>query len=147
VTTLRGDVAPPDVFDGDQRTGLVLVHEASDRRWVLSRSFERSGPFVVVAEAADTFSGLVAVREHDPDVLVVDLDLGASAVEVVRLAVSTFPFLAVVALGRWAEPDLIEQALRCGAVGVVSRAAEPAEIVGQVAALLARAGLPTSEPA
>lgn len=145
MTTLRGDVAPPASAEGD-RTGLVLMHEPSDRRWVLSRSLERTG-FEVRAEAADTFSGLAAVRNQAPDALVVDLDLGPEALETCRIAVATFPWLAVVALGRWAEPDLIEQALRCGAVGVVSRAAEPVEIAGQVRALLERAGLPTSEPA
>lgn len=142
MTTLRSD-APPR--SEDERTRLVLVQPHSEDRWVLTRTFERGGRFEVVAEADDLFTGLVAVRDDGPDLVVFDLDVGSDVREAVRLVTAVRPGLPVVLLVHWADPERIEDALRSGALGVVGKEAGPHEVVSQVGSLLSLVSEP--EPA
>ena len=131
---------------------LVLATGAHEGRWVLRRGFERTGLFEVVAEVEDGLGCLTSVREHDPDLVVVDLDgLDPDEVDGLRLVAllgQEQPGLPVIVLTGPADPQRFEQALRSDAVGVVSRDAPVAELVAQVQSLLLDAtGVGYPEPA
>lgn len=55
---------------------VVVVDDEPGIRRILELTLRRSGRYEVVAEAATGEAALVAVREHQPDVVLLDLMLG-----------------------------------------------------------------------
>jgi two-component system, NarL family, response regulator NreC len=113
---------PIDVIIADDHT---VVRDGI--RAVLQRE---GGEFRVVAEAADVPSMIRAVREHQPDLLTLDLTMpGGSSLGALPSCFISHPSLAVAILTMREDPEYARQALRAGARSYVLKEAEPAELL------------------
>jgi NarL family two-component system response regulator LiaR len=84
----------------------------------------------VVADVADGRQALVAVAEHDPDVVLMDLVLPeVDGVEAIRRIASERPNIRVIALTSFLDDDKLFPAVRAGAAGYLLKDVEPAELV------------------
>jgi two-component system, NarL family, response regulator NreC len=89
-----------------------------------------AGEFTVVAEAADIPTMIREVREHEPDLLTLDLTMpGGSSLAALPQCFIAHPTLAVAILTMREDPEYARQALRAGARSYVLKEAEPAELL------------------
>jgi two-component system response regulator NreC len=87
----------------------------------------------VVAEAGDVDSAQRYVRGHQPDVLVLDLNMpGGSSLEAIPGIRAASPETQIVVLTMQDEPAFARQALGAGAIGYVLKEAADSELVEAV---------------
>src|SRR6185436_4639144 len=83
----------------------------------------------VVAEAGDGDEALALLREHRPDVALMDIDMKRmSGLEAMAAAKHEFPDLHVIMLSMHAEKQYVMQALRDGASGYLLKDAATVEL-------------------
>lgn len=58
------------------RISVVLIDDSADVRYLIAVTMQLDGRFDIVGEAESAADGLQAVNEHDPDLVIVDLQLG-----------------------------------------------------------------------
>ena len=108
---------------------VVLADEQPLVRDGLRGLFSATTGITVVAEAGTDGDAVRAVLGHRPDVLVLDLTLGAAVARTVRTEAPETAVLVFTAL----EDDLsIAAALRGGVQGYLAKRAEPADVVRAV---------------
>jgi NarL family two-component system response regulator LiaR len=96
----------------------------------------------VVADVADGRQALVAVAEHDPDVVLMDLVLPeVDGVEAIRRIASERPHIRVIALTSFLDDDKLFPAVRAGAAGYLLKDIEPAELVKAIRTVHSGEGL------
>ena len=96
----------------------------------------------VVADVADGRQALVAVAEHDPNVVLMDLVLPeVDGVEAIRRIVSERPHIRVIALTSFLDDDKLFPAVRAGAAGYLLKDIEPAELVKAIRTVHSGEGL------
>src|SRR3954451_15565095 len=84
----------------------------------------------VVADVEDGEQALVAVREHRPDVVLMDLVMPRmDGVEAIRRIVAERPGTRVVALTSFLDDDKVLPAVRAGAAGYLLKDVGPADLV------------------
>ncbi|MFQ3661356.1 MAG: response regulator transcription factor [Chloroflexaceae bacterium] len=92
----------------------------------------------VVGEAATGAEAVALVREHRPDILIVDLSMpGMSGIDVTRAVVSQVPETRVIVLSMHGDEPHVREALRAGAMAYVlkeSLADDFLHAIAQVAA-------------
>lgn len=118
-------------------TRLVLAEDEALIRLDLKETLEEDG-YEVVGEAADGAEAIALVREHKPDVAVLDIKMpgtdGLTAAKVIieeRLA-------AVVILTAFSQRELIEQARDAGALAYVVKPFHRNELVPAIELAKAR---------
>ncbi len=110
-------------------TGIVLADDEVLLRKALSALLPLEGGITVLAEAEDGAAAVGAVLEHQPDVLVIDLEMpGTDGLEALAQLQRLRPDQTVLMLTRHARPGVLRRALRLGVRGFVSKSAEPAHI-------------------
>jgi two-component system, NarL family, response regulator LiaR len=126
-------------------TAMIRVLVADDHAVVrqgLRTFLELQEDIEVVADAADGRQALVAVAEHDPDVVLMDLVLPeVDGVEAIRRIVSERPHIRVIALTSFLDDDKVFPAVRAGAAGYLLKDVEPAELVKAIRTVHAGEGL------
>jgi two-component system, NarL family, response regulator LiaR len=126
-------------------TAMIRVLVADDHAVVrqgLRTFLELQEDIEVVADAADGRQALVAVAEHDPDVVLMDLVLPeVDGVEAIRRIVSERPHIRVIALTSFLDDDKVFPAVRAGAAGYLLKDVEPAELVKAIRTVYAGEGL------
>jgi two-component system response regulator DesR len=117
-------------------TTVVLADDEALLRKALAALLPLEGEITVLAEAEDGASAVEATLRHQPDVLVIDLEMpgvdGLGAVAEIR---RTLPDQVILMLTRHARPGVLRKALRLGVQGFVSKDAEPAHITSVIATL------------
>ncbi|GAA4856167.1 MULTISPECIES: response regulator transcription factor [Saccharopolyspora] len=117
-------------------TTVVLADDEALLRKALASLLPLEGEITVLAEAGDGEAAVRATLEHEPDVLVIDLEMpgvdGLGAVAEIRRA---RPDQVVLMLTRHARPGVLRKALKLGVQGFVSKSAEPEHISSVIAAL------------
>lgn len=110
---------------------IVLLDDHAIVREGFKRLLEGSREFTVVAEAATIAEALLAIRQHRPDAVVLDLGLGAGAggLELLR-----WPELGAlgcrrVVLSMHDDPALVLRAMDLGAHAFVTKATAPDELL------------------
>ena len=148
------------VGDTDARTRVVIVDDDALVRAGLRMILGGAPDVEVVAEAGDGIAGEAAVREHRPDVVLMDIRMPRrDGLETTRRLVEgtpaegtprgdpadgTSPAPRVIVLTTFDADDMVVQALRAGASGFLLKDTEPRRLVEAVR--LVAAGEPILSP-
>lgn len=96
----------------------------------LRRAFEQTDDLEVVAEAGSAAEALALDRAHQPDVLVVDVNLGdGSGIDVVRQVRALRPHAGLVVLTMYDGDEHLLAALEAGASAFILKQAPADEVV------------------
>src|SRR5262249_8350234 len=108
---------PPALF-----IRLVLIDDHEVVRTGLRMLIESQPGWQVVGEAATASEAQATVAREQPDVVVLDLDLGGrSGLEFLAEVLATAPTARVLILTGVRDPDLHRRAVHLGALGLVMK--------------------------
>ncbi len=100
---------------------IILVDDHKMLREGLRRSLEELG-FAVIAEAGDGEDGVRLAAAMRPDVMLMDVSMpDVDGVEATRRIVERNPDAKVVMLTMHADRDIVDRALKAGAVGYLTK--------------------------
>ena len=112
---------------------IVIADDHSVVRRGLRQLLESEPAIEVVAEASDVDSARRYVRGHQPDVLVLDLNMpGRSTLEAIPEIRAEFPDTQIVVLTMQDEPAYAREALGAGVMGYVLKEAADDELIEAV---------------
>jgi DNA-binding NarL/FixJ family response regulator len=118
------------------KDGLIRLLVVDDHWLVrsgLTSLFANLRHFAVVAEADSAASAVAAVREHQPDVVIMDVRLpDGSGVDACRQIRSEHPSTRVVMLTSFADEDAVVAAILAGASGYLLKQSEPDRLISAV---------------
>lgn len=118
---------------------VLIVDDTPDLRLLLQLSLSRYQGVTVVAEAGDGQQGIDLAREHQPDVVLLDLAMprmdGLQALPVIR---EVAPEARVVVLSGFDESRMATAATSAGAHAYLRKGASPDELIATVASVLGR---------
>lgn len=119
---------------------LVLADDESLTRGAVGALLGLESDIVVVAEAATGDDAVARVREHHPDVAVLDVEMpGRDGAEVAQWIAANEPATRCIILTRHARPGVLRRALAAGAAGFVTKSA-PASVLAEVIRRVHRGG-------
>lgn len=111
------------------RSVVVVDDHPCLRRGLLS-VLASSPQLRVVGEAADGREALAVIRQHRPDIVVLDLLLPhLNGIQVMHALLGELPHLKFVAYSLREEPWFVQEALAAGAARYVSKRRPPSELV------------------
>lgn len=117
---------------------IVLADDHAMIRGGLRRVLESEPDLSVIAEAGDVAVALARTREHQPRIVVLDLNMpGLPTLAAIPRFRQATPASAVIVLTMEANPVYARRALRAGARGYLLKEAAEAELVGAVRSVLA----------
>ncbi len=128
----------PDHGDGHTHDGVraVRVVLAEDHQVVrrgLQLVLDSEPDLSVVAQAGDVAAARALVRQHGPEVLVLDLSMpGGSSLEAIPALRKEAPGTQIVVLTMEDDPALVRAARRAGALGYVLKESADADLVDAV---------------
>lgn len=112
---------------------VLLVDDHAVVREGYRRLLERNAGITVVAEAADAQAAYLKFVEHDPAVVVMDISLpGASGIDALRRMKARNPNARVLMFSMHDDVVFARRALQAGAMGYVTKASAPDELVEAV---------------
>lgn len=121
---------------------VLLVDDHAVVRSGYRRFLEMEPDLRVVGEYPDADSVLEALQRNDgqldelAEVMVLDLSMpGRSGLDLLRRSRACWPMLKVLVFSMHDNPAMVEQALRAGASGFVTKASQPRELVNAVRAV------------
>ena len=115
---------------------VILADDHAVVRKGIRDFLEEAGDIAVVAEATTGDEALALIREHRPDVAVLDIQMpGRTGLEVTRAVRAEQLPVGVLILTAYDDDPFIMTALQAGANGYVLKSAEPEEIVAAVRAV------------
>ena len=118
--------------------GIVLADDHALIRSGLRRVLDGEAGLTVVGEAADVETALALTERHQPQVVVLDLNMpGTPTLLAIPRFLEASPASAIVVLTMEAEPRFARTALSAGARGYVLKDAAEAELVEAVRSVLA----------
>ncbi|MCL7453076.1 MAG: response regulator transcription factor [Anaerolineae bacterium] len=119
-----------------ERIEVILADDHAVVRQGIRDFLEEPGDIAVVAEASTGEEALVAIREHQPDVAVLDIQMpDRTGLDVTRTVRAEQLPVGVLVLTAYDDDPFIVTALQAGANGYVLKTAEPEEIVAAVRAV------------
>jgi len=120
----------------DHSIRVILADDHAVVRKGIRDFLEEAGDIVVVAEAASGDEALALIREHTPDVAVLDIQMpGRTGIEVTRAVRAEQLRVGVLVLTAYDDDPFVMTALQAGANGYVLKTAEPEDIVAAVRAV------------
>lgn len=109
---------------------VLLADDHSIVREGLRRIVEESGDMVVVAEASDGREAIRLVREHRPDVAVIDISMPEiGGLEVIHRLRPEFPELPILVLTMHEEQQYAVRVVEAGAMGYITKKSAPEQLV------------------
>ncbi|GAB2180481.1 response regulator transcription factor [Denitratisoma sp. agr-D3] len=109
---------------------VMLLDDHAVVRTGYRRLVDAEGDMVVVAEAASAEEACAFLRAEAIDVAVVDLSLRCgSGIEAITRLLARQPTLRAMVFSMHDEPDFAVQALKAGALGYLTKYAEPTEML------------------
>lgn len=116
----------------------MIVDDAEDLRTVLSLAFRRDGRLEVLASVGDGQQGVAAVRQHAPDVVLMDVSMPVmDGLTATRHLKAEFPDLPILILTGFADARLGEEAMRAGADAFMDKSESLPAVVDALVALAA----------
>ncbi len=123
-------------MNGREKTATIRVLIADDQDLVrggLQMILDSQPDIEVVAEATDGAQALAGVREHDPDVVLMDINMaGLDGLEATRRLTQAGEQARVLILTTFDNDDYVYTALRDGAAGFLLKTAPPAKLIEAV---------------
>ncbi|GAA2735071.1 response regulator transcription factor [Pedococcus aerophilus] len=117
---------------------VLVVDDHAMVRSGLTALLEASGDITVVGQAQDGQVAVTQAREHQPDVVLMDLSMPVmDGAEATREVLTVAPESKVVVLTSFSDKARVSAALRSGAVGYQLKDGEPAELLAAVRAAAA----------
>jgi two-component system, NarL family, response regulator DegU len=108
---------------------VILVDDHTMLRQGIRRALESEG-IKVVAEASDGAEAIRLALEHKPDVVLMDVSMpGMDGVEAARRLVEADGRQRVVMLTMHIDRDIIDRAIRAGAVGYLTKDSSISEVI------------------
>jgi DNA-binding NarL/FixJ family response regulator len=118
---------------------MIRVWIADDHRLVrrgIRQILEEPGDIVVAGEAGNKTELLNAIREHEFEILVLDIAMpGGDGLEILQQAYQLKPKLRVLMLTMYSEEQYALRALRLHAFGYLTKESAPEELLAAVYAL------------
>ncbi|MEN1681102.1 MAG: response regulator transcription factor [Planctomycetota bacterium] len=112
---------------------VVLIEDYHLFRIGLRRVLGQSEGIEVVGEASDLATGLEVVREHDPDVVMLELNLpDAHGLDLLRTVAAGCPNVALLVVSGFDGAERAEKSLQAGGHGFVDKSANFHEVVSAV---------------
>ena len=115
----------------------ILADDVFDLRFMVKLALERSGRFQVVAEAENGDEAVKMAREHQPDLVLLDVSMpvkdGLEALPDIR---SVSPKAKVVMLSGFEASRLAGTALESGASAYLEKGIPPNELVSELLRVL-----------
>jgi two-component system response regulator NreC len=119
---------------------MIRIVLADDHQILLDglrRLIDSKGDMQVVATANDAAAAIEAVREHRPDILVLDISMPGGGLEVARRVREMELPTKIVVLTMYAEDRYVMEAVRLGAAGYVLKRAADKELIEAIRAVAA----------
>ncbi len=125
----RDRFTPPVAMTATQfRT--VLADDVFDLRFMVRLALERSGRFVVVAEAENGDEAVQMAEQHQPDLVLLDVSMPVrDGLEALPDILTASPHSKVVMLSGFEASRLAVTALEAGAAAYLEKGIPPAELV------------------
>jgi NarL family two-component system response regulator LiaR len=112
---------------------VLIADDHAVVRQGLRTFLELQDDLEVVADVADGAAAVAAVREHRPDVVLMDLVMPVmDGVEAIRLTVAEHPATRVIALTSFLDDDRVLPAVRAGAAAYLLKDVGPQDLVAAI---------------
>lgn len=123
---------------------VLVVDDTPDVRRMLCSMLGRYDQFTVVGEAGNGHDAVDQARQHQPDVVLLDLAMpGIGGLEALPLIRAASPLSSVVVLSAFDAARMAPAARSAGAIGYLQKGMPAAELVAQLCGLL---GMPPPPP-
>ncbi|MGA8980264.1 MAG: response regulator transcription factor [Pedococcus sp.] len=117
---------------------VLVVDDHAMVRSGLTALLLASGDIAVVGQAPDGRVAVTQARDHQPDVVLMDLSMPVmDGAEATREVLAVAPDAKVVVLTSFSDRDRVNAALRAGAVGYQLKDGDPSELLAAVRAAAA----------
>jgi DNA-binding NarL/FixJ family response regulator len=127
---------------GNPRARVVIADDHAIVRAGLAAVLSQDASLTVVGEACNGIEAIALTRAHAPDLLVLDLSMPlANGLEVLEEVRRFSPRTRVIVLTGVASRPMLEQAAVLGAVAIVSKNDDGAELMAAIPQVLAGANL------
>jgi DNA-binding NarL/FixJ family response regulator len=121
---------------------VVIADDHAPTRRVVRAALE-SGGCEVAGEGASANDAVLLAREHEPDVVLLDIHMPGNGTQAARQIAEQLPQTAIVMLTASREDEDLFEALRAGASGYLLKSTDSRELPGVLKAVLAgEAALP-----
>lgn len=114
------------------RTGLriLLVDDHALVRNMLAQRLEQDAEFTVVGTADNAEQGLAQAIEHQPQVVLMDIDMpGMICFEAAKKISQVLPDVRMIFLSAYTHDHYIDQALKVGAMGYLTKGEPPERVI------------------
>ena len=112
---------------------VLLADDHSIVRAGLRRIIEDAGDIEVIAEADDGREAIQLVREHSPDVAVVDISMpGLDGLEVISQLQTLNADIPILILTMHEEGQYVVRAIEAGAMGYITKQSAPEQLVNAI---------------
>jgi DNA-binding NarL/FixJ family response regulator len=112
---------------------VLLADDHAIVRAGIRQFLERASDIQVIAEADDGDMAQDLIRQHQPDVAVLDIQMPKySGIEVTRWVRANYPKVGVLILSAYNDDPYVLAVLQAGANGYVLKTASPAELIQAV---------------
>lgn len=120
----------------DEPITVLLADDHPMFRGGLSVAFATASGIDVVAEASTGLEAVAQAAEHQPDVVIMDVNMpGLNGIDATRRIVSESPHIGVLVLTMFDEDENVFRAMRAGARGYLLKGADQSDIVRAVQAV------------
>ncbi|WP_423919502.1 response regulator transcription factor [Frigoribacterium sp. 2-23] len=108
---------------------VLLADDETLLRSAIASLLGLSDEIEVVAQAADGVEAVALAEQHDPDVVLLDLEMpGLDGIDAARAILTRRPDQAVVLLTRHGRPGVLRRALAAGVRGFLLKSVDPDEL-------------------
>lgn len=108
---------------------ILLVDDHALLRGMLSERLGMRDDFEIVGAASDAGEALRLANDTQPDIVVMDIDMpGLSCFDAAKRLLALYPQTRIIFLSAYFHDHYIEQALRAGAVGYLTKSESPQRI-------------------
>ena len=115
---------------------IVIADDEKLLRTAIASLLDLEDNLSVVAQAESGTAVIPLVTEHDPDVVLLDLEMpGIDGIETAEKILATRPTQAIIVLTRHGRPGVLKGALKVGVRGFLAKSVDPdrlAQIIGDV---------------